>query len=197
MATKALVKPALLAWARESAHIPLEITAKKAKISVETLRAWESGEGGPSIPQLRILGQIYKRPIAVFFLSEPPITFDAQREFRKLKGIKSGKESTELLLALRQATYQREVARELSGVLGGDGQVSALPEIHPSQNAESAGDAIRKTLGISWGTQISWDDSFKALKAWKAVIESLGVLTFHGCLPYAANSLHNFPRNAS
>lgn len=184
MATKALVKPALLAWARESAHIPVEIAAQKAKISLEALIAWESGEGSPSIPQLRNLGQIYKRPIAVFFLSEPPITFDAQREFRKLKGIKSGKESTELLLALRQTTYQREVARELSGVLGESVQISALPEIHASQNAETAGEVIRKTLGISWETQISWGDSYKALKAWKTAIESLDVLTFQtGAVP--------------
>ena len=109
----ALVKPALLVWARERAGFAIEDAATKADIVVETLRAWESGERQPSIPQLRKLGEIYKRPLAVFFLPEPPKDFDAQREFRRLPGLLPQKETPELRLALRTALFRREIARDL------------------------------------------------------------------------------------
>jgi len=83
----ALVKPALLAWARERSGLHLEKVSARAKISPTLLRAWEDGTEQPSIAQVRKLGEIYKRPLAVFFLQEPPKDFDAQREFRRLPGV--------------------------------------------------------------------------------------------------------------
>src|SRR6266536_6497864 len=97
----ALIEPTLLIWARRSAGLGLDEAAKKAQIDVEVLQAWEEGETRPSIPQLRKLGEVYKRPLAVFFLSEPPKEFDPQREFRRLAGISPQAESPKLRLALR------------------------------------------------------------------------------------------------
>jgi DNA-binding transcriptional regulator YiaG len=74
-------------------------------IDVEVLSKWEEGEALPSIPQLRKLGEIYKRPLAVFFLSEPPPGFDPQREFRRLPGVTPQNESPELRLALHSAQF--------------------------------------------------------------------------------------------
>jgi len=75
-----LVKPKLLVWARESVGLSLTGAAERTKFDVETLRAWESDDldTTPSIAQLRKLGEAYKRPIAVFFLSEPPQGFRTQ-----------------------------------------------------------------------------------------------------------------------
>jgi transcriptional regulator with XRE-family HTH domain len=97
-----LVKPRLLVWARESAGFStLAQVAHKTKVSEDDLKAWESGEKLPSVAQLRKLGKVYKRPIAVFFLSEPPRGFSPQREFRRLPRLLPGESSPELLLALR------------------------------------------------------------------------------------------------
>jgi len=101
----ALIQPALLIWARQSAGIALEEAARKAHVDVEVVSEWEEGEALPSIPQLRKLGEIYKRPLAVFFLSEPPQGFDPQREFRRLPGVTPQNESSELRLALRTARF--------------------------------------------------------------------------------------------
>lgn len=75
----ALVKPALLAWARERSGLGLEEAATKMKIDSAVLRAWEHGAEQPSIAQLRRLGEIYKRPLAIFFLQEPPKNFRAMK----------------------------------------------------------------------------------------------------------------------
>src|ERR1039457_414851 len=109
----ALVKPTLLVWARERAGLHLEEAASRLDIGVEKLQEWEQGKDRPSIAQLRKLGELYKRPLAVFFLSEPPQGFDPQREFRRLPGVTAQTESPELRLALRIALFRREAAREL------------------------------------------------------------------------------------
>jgi transcriptional regulator with XRE-family HTH domain len=75
----AIIQPELLVWARERSGLELDAAATRTGIEVATLREWERGEGRPSIFQLRKLGEAYKRPIAVFFLAEPPRGFRTQR----------------------------------------------------------------------------------------------------------------------
>lgn len=72
----ALNKPALLVWAREREGLSLEEAADRIGIPAERLREWEQGTERPSMSQLRTVGDIYKRPIAVFFLREAPLGFD-------------------------------------------------------------------------------------------------------------------------
>ena len=75
----ALVKPALLVWARERSGLKLEQVAQKLKLDPGLVSGWESGAERPTIPQVRRLGEIYKRPLAVFFLPEPPQGFRAMK----------------------------------------------------------------------------------------------------------------------
>ena len=172
-----LVKPQLLVWARKSAGLTLEAAAAKTKLVAEVLEAWENGDEAPSLSQLRKLGEAYKRPIAIFFLPEPPLTFDAQREFRRLAGILPGKESPELRLALRNAVFRREAALELHR-LTGDPLPHIGVQLHPGMDPEEVGKMIRLLLGISWEQQILWSSAHEALNAWRAAIEKLGVLVF-------------------
>jgi Zn-dependent peptidase ImmA (M78 family) len=173
----ALVKPILLVWARERAGFAIEEAARKADFAVETLRAWESGVSHPTIPQLRKLGEIYKRPLSVFFLPEPPKDFDAQREFRRLPGLTRQKESPEFRIALRAALYRREVARDLYERLQEE-----LPRInatiHPGEDEDAVTRKVRQLLDISWASQLSWNSPYVALDAWRGAIERQGVLVF-------------------
>lgn len=175
----ALVKPKLLAWARESAGLSLAQAAERTKFGTETLEAWESEdeEATPSIAQLRKLGEAYKRPIAVFFLAEPPQGFAAHREFRRLAGILPGKESPELLLALRWAVFRREAAMELYR-LTGETPHRIRTELHPGMDAEEAGHHIRELLGVTWREQTDWANAYEALNNWRSAMEAKGVLVF-------------------
>lgn len=175
----ALVRPALLVWARESAGLSIDEAAKKAEVETQTLRQWENGEGEerPTIAKLRKLGEVYKRPIAVFFLPEPPRGFDAQKEFRRLPGINPENETTELRLALRMALFRREAARELYEGLGGP-----IPEPHtpidPNDNPEEVGQRVRELLGVTWNDQLEWPSAYAALNGWRDAVEEVGVLVF-------------------
>jgi Zn-dependent peptidase ImmA (M78 family)/DNA-binding XRE family transcriptional regulator len=173
----ALVKPALLIWARERAGFAVHVVAKKAGIDPQTLVSWENGEAQPTIPQLRKLGEIYKRPLAVFYLPEPPKDFDAQREFRRLPGLTPQNESPELRLALRMALFRREAARNLYEQLG-EPIPSTNAVLHPTEDEEAVADRIRKLLGITWSMQVRWGGVYTALDAWRSAIEWQGVLVF-------------------
>jgi Zn-dependent peptidase ImmA (M78 family)/transcriptional regulator with XRE-family HTH domain len=175
----ALVKPKLLVWARESAGLSLVQAAERTKFEVERLKAWESEEAdtSPSIAQLRKLGEAYKRPIAVFFLSEPPQGFAAHREFRRLAGILPGKESPELLLALRWAVFRREAAMELHRLVG-EAPHRIRTALHPGMDVEEAGHHIRELLGVAWRAQTDWASAYEALNTWRSAMEAKGVLVF-------------------
>lgn len=174
----ALVKPELLIWARLTAgYSTVTEAANAVGMDVATLEEWESGHDVPSIAELRKLGEKYKRPLAVFFLSEPPSRFDAQREFRRLAGTVPGKESPEFLQALRWSVFRRDAALELYR-LSGDEPAELGATLDPSMEPEQAGAKIRDLLGISWDTQIEWSSAYAALNAWRAAMETKGVLVF-------------------
>lgn len=173
----ALVKPSLLVWARSRAGFAIEDAAAKADVSAETLLAWENGEGQPTIPQLRKLGEIYKRPLAVFFLPEPPKDFDAQREFRRIPGLTPQKETPELRVALRTALFRREIARDLYVRLGEDIETTRAV-VHPGEDEDVVATRIRELLGVTWARQISSSGPYAALDAWRGAIERQGVLVF-------------------
>src|SRR5579871_6224538 len=94
--------------------LTIEAAAKKLGVSKEKLLEWEAGDGAPTISQLRKAAEVYKRPLAVFFLAEPPKAFDALRDYRRLPASTSGSPSPDLSLAVRLARSQREILLEVS-----------------------------------------------------------------------------------
>jgi transcriptional regulator with XRE-family HTH domain len=106
MATpRADIDPSLLRWARESIGYSIEDAATKLKLrgGAKQLEAWEAGEGGPTVAQLRKAAQIYRRPLAVFFLPEPPRDFQAMQDFRRVPGAEAGRWSPNLHSAVIRA----------------------------------------------------------------------------------------------
>src|SRR5712691_1118873 len=119
VSVEALVKGELLEWARESAGFSIAEAAKKAQVKPEALVQWEADIGHPSIPQLRKLANVYKRPLAVFYLPEAPRGFDVLRDFRRLPGQVAGRRSPELRRAIRLVELRRQATAELYGELEG------------------------------------------------------------------------------
>ena len=157
--------------------LSVDEAATKANIKAQVLEEWERGDKPPTIPQLRKLGEIYKRPISVFFLAEPPKGFDPQREFRRLPGVTPKNESPQLRLALRTALYRREAARDLYRVLGESAPKIEL-KLNPNDNPEVVGRSVRELLGISWQEQLAWPSPHAALNGWREAVEALGILVF-------------------
>ena len=169
----ALVEPALLVWGREMARLAIGEVAARLKLPEGRVLAWESGSQRPSVAQLRKLAEVYRRPVAVFFLPEPPRGFDALRDFRRVPG-EEPKLSDSLQADLLRAQELRDAA--LSLLDEGD-EVTQFPvSASIGEEAERVADRLRSALGVSPETQLSWSDSYEALREWRLAVEGVGVL---------------------
>ncbi len=170
--------PAVLLWARQSAGLSLELAAQKAHFKAEQLRSWEEGSGRPSIAQLRKIAQTYKRPLAAFYLPEPPKRFEVMHDFRRLADEgKHAPTSPGLAQEIRAAYDRREWALELITAL--EEAVPKFPfEISPQDNEEEAALELRRALQVRPERQATWRDQYEALRQWRLLLERSGVLTF-------------------
>jgi Zn-dependent peptidase ImmA (M78 family)/transcriptional regulator with XRE-family HTH domain len=174
---EAAVRPELLVWARESAGLDLEEAARKVRVTPERLASWEAGERRPTVRQLRELGRVYRRPLAVFYLPGPPRSFQAMHDFRRLPGEVAGGVSPQLRLEIRRARSRREIMVDLlrkrteaPSPFTGSASLSEDPEI--------AGARARALLGLSMDEQRSFRTPHAALSGWRAALERAGVLVF-------------------
>lgn len=174
---EAIVEPALLVWARESAGFSVEEAARKVGVKPKRLQSWESGEKRPTLKQLRKLGKAYKRPIAVFYLLEPPKDFRPMNDFRRLSGQISFVESPQLRLEIRRARDRREIAIELYEQLG-DEPPRFDVAANFSDDPERLGVELRKLLGIARKDQIRLQNDYEAFSLWRSALEGIGVLVF-------------------
>jgi len=123
------------------------------------------------------LGKVYKRPIAVFYLPEPPITFDALRDYRIIYRTQTKELSPHLRLEIRKAQYRREIALEVSELLGE--QIKPFNDkASIDDDSDKLAEYIRGLLDISIKDQSRWKDPYKAFNAWKNAIESLDIIVF-------------------
>jgi len=174
---QALVAPSLIRWARSTAGLDVTAAAKKLKVASAAVEAWEAGEKRPSLAQLRKMAALYKRPLAVFYLPEPPQSFTPLRDFRTIDGRGRSFETPRLALETRRAHQRREAALDLVQIIGEEPvafDLSASVTDDPIVVARS----LRALLGVTLDVQFDWADQYVALNAWKGAAERAGVLVF-------------------
>ena len=174
---EALVKPELLRWARRSSRLELAEAAHKSQVRPEALGSWEAGESMPSVPQLRKLGKVYQRPIAVFYLPEPPIDFAALHDFRRTGTNDSPEISPQLALQMRLAQSRREFLFELYMGLDEDLQeFSLIADLREQPEAFAL--RLRQFLNVSIELQRSWQPFRDAMNGWRRALEASGIVVF-------------------
>ena len=174
---RAIVKPELLLWARHSAGLEIAEAAKKTQVTAERLQNWEAGAQCPTLKQLRKLAAVYKRPIAVFYLPEPPLDFKAMRDFRRLPGVLLRTLSPELRFEIRRAQDRRDLAIELWE--SAEGTPPTFPhKASLGDNSEEVATRIREALGVRYESQIGWTGYYQPFNNWRAALEGAGVLVF-------------------
>lgn len=174
----AIIPPRMLVWARESMGLERDAAAQAIGVAESRLTAWETEPQPeqPSIAQLRKLADTYRRPIAAFFLPEPPSDPALVADFRRLPGAPEHP-TTELLVELRKAATRREIALDLATELG------ELPprftlKAKPGQAPERMADAVRPLLSVGAEQRRLWKTEYAALRAWRRACENLGILVF-------------------
>jgi Zn-dependent peptidase ImmA (M78 family)/DNA-binding XRE family transcriptional regulator len=178
---KSTINPALLTWARETAGFTPAEAARRLKIDETRLAAWEdpADEDAPSIPQLRKVAALFKRPLAVFYLEEAPPRFAVMRDLRRLPGVGVRTYSPAVQLEIRAANERRELALDLAADLEQEIPRFTLTATM-QEDPETVGDRIRTALSVTTELQLHWrdNDGRAAFNAWRNRIEDLGVLVF-------------------
>jgi len=178
---KAIIKPALVTWARESAGFTTVEAAKRLAIDEARLIEWEDpkSDESPSIPQLRKLAGLFKRPLAVFYMSEAPTGFTVMRDLRRLPATGIRRFSPALKMEIRAASERRELALELAADIDQEIPKFTLAATD-REDPEQVGDRIRAALGVTVQLQLKWrdDDGRAGFNAWRQRIEDTGALVF-------------------
>jgi Zn-dependent peptidase ImmA (M78 family) len=153
----------------------------KKCVEESRLAAWETpgSDDAPSIPQLRKLAALFRRPLAAFYLREVPPRFEVMRDLRRLPGTGARHYSPALQLEIRVANERRELALELASDLELEFPQFSL-RATLSDDPERIGEIIRSTLGVTTELQLQWrdNDGRAGFNAWRFRIENAGVLVF-------------------
>lgn len=167
----------LLEWARETAGYSVEAAAAKLGIKAEKLEAIEHGDPQPSFAQLKKAADIYKRPLAVFFLPQAPERQTAVHDFRLQPGVSQRPYAPRLNAEIRQARLRREDAFELAREI--EQEIPAFQHrASMDESPEAVAARARKFLDITLEKQFAIRRNEDALKAWKAAVEAQSVLVF-------------------
>ena len=100
----ALINPAMLVWARESARLSIDEAAHKGGISAEKLKACEEGAAQLTFAQLMKFAREYKRPVSLFYLREPPKGWSPIQDFRLLQGVDAAFSAARFILSTKAST---------------------------------------------------------------------------------------------
>lgn len=173
----AQVKPELLRWARESAGLTPEEAARKLNVKAERVNGWESGAMAPTVPQLRNVAHVYKRPLAAFFLPAPPVEPPPLHDFRRLRDQEIAHAGSALLLEMRRARRRRAIALQLLDELGREAPSFAL-RARLDEDPDAVGRRGRAFLRVELAEQERWQRPYVALASWLSVLESHFVLVF-------------------
>jgi Zn-dependent peptidase ImmA (M78 family)/DNA-binding transcriptional regulator YiaG len=172
--------PAVLRWARESANMSVDEVARRLKKTADLVSAWEVGSDAPTYSQLETLAyDIYKRPLALFFLPAHPDESRPRAEFRSLPDADLANISRETTLLIRKARAFQLALIELHG----DRNPVPAPiwrQIHldPRRDAPRQAAGIRELLDVKVDDIRKLPSADAALKDWRRAIERNGVHVF-------------------
>jgi Zn-dependent peptidase ImmA (M78 family)/DNA-binding XRE family transcriptional regulator len=170
------VEPRVLQWViGTSGWTQAEIT-KKLKISPSTFQNWLTGEIHPSLKQLEELSKTVKRPLAAFFLSQPPEEPPLPKDYRQLPE-KEGKFDKKTILAIRRARRLQNISKELSENLNIPLR-SIISYVKQSDNPKKIAEYYRKDFGLTEELQKKMKTPYEMFFFLRGALEKKNILVF-------------------
>jgi Zn-dependent peptidase ImmA (M78 family)/DNA-binding XRE family transcriptional regulator len=179
---EANIEPSVLRWARETIGMGTGDIANRLKVTEDMVSKWESGQKRPTLIQAEKLANVYKRPLAAFFLPEPPVDLPPPKDFRTLPAEKRKPFSIKTILAIRRARRIQSLIGELAKSL----TVKVQYEIGTaslSESPEALAERIRGKLGVDTQAQFRWKNQEEALNEWKNALEKQGIFVLQMGMP--------------
>jgi len=174
---EAIAKPEMLAWSRKTAGLDIATAARKLGITEERLRSWEEGTAYATIAKLRKAAQVYRRPLAVFYLPHPPKDFTPLRDFRRLPHDVPRPFSPALRFLIRRVRERQEWIIEARRALGRRPLTFVGCVRRPIPATEIA-ERIRGVLELDTEGRERWRTADEALRYWIDRVEQAGAFVF-------------------
>lgn len=169
------VNKELVAWARKRAGL----TLNEAEQKFRHIAAWEDGSALPTYPQLESMADEFKLPIAVFFFPEPPRMPPIRESFRTLPDTEFERLPKAVRFLLQKAkAFQLNLVELTQGVNPAPRQIARDLRFRDNVTPERMAARVREYLGITVETQSAWRDDDSALKAWRGVLQAVGIFVF-------------------
>lgn len=176
---KIQVEPAILKYARYCSGFSIVEAAKKIAIKEEQLVLYEDQKNEISIPRLEKMANVYKIPLAYFFLQQIPKDIVLPRDFRIIYASEENNFSHPVMLAIRRARYVQSVIQEFS-----ERKISYnFPKVVLTDNVDNVAATFRSLLGISIVDQGKWFAQSTSLRHWKEAVEKLQIYILQQSLP--------------
>jgi Zn-dependent peptidase ImmA (M78 family) len=174
------VQPRLLKWARETANMTSAEVAQKFNKRAEDVEDWEEGRSAPTYSQLeRLAYDVYKRPLAIFFLPDPPAEPRPRSEFRSLPEADLTLLQRQTVLLIRKGhSYQAALGELYEGRNPVDRPIFRELTLRTDRPISRQAVQIRTALEVSLDTVRAEPDANSALKLWRGAIESKGIFVF-------------------
>jgi len=176
------IQPSLLKWARESANMTTADVADSLKKPVALVDAWESGSDAPTYSQLETLAyDLYKRPLAMFFLPSPPNEPSPKAEFRSLPERDLAELNRETVLLIRKArAFQLALDELFDGRSPAQAPLWRSITLTPGRPIPPLASRVRVELGLPFESQLlaNYGSDDEALKTWRHAIEARGIFVF-------------------
>ena len=178
------INPEILKWARECSGYSEEAAAKALNKAEPFISECESGDRSLTYVQLEKLADKYKRPVALFFLPNPPEEQNLTEKLA-LRSTDVKKLNPRTLFLIRQA-YSRQLSlMELNNeknpsedLIFRDIQLKSSNDALNQENAVELAERSRAYLKISVEMQSNWENEKIALENWRNHIQDKGVFVF-------------------
>jgi Zn-dependent peptidase ImmA (M78 family) len=182
----------ILIWARRRLNMDIVEVAHLLKKKPSIISSWENGKSKPSLSQLETLAyEIYKIPLATFFLPEPPDEPTIKQQFRTIPDSEITQLPYKFMLLVKEAQYYQEALKEIfDGKNPVDRPIFKLISNLSGGSLLDTASLIREKLIIDKEKQSKFKDSTDAFKYYRNSIETNGVFVFQ-------QTLKNFCRGYS
>lgn len=172
------IEPAVIKYARYCSGYSVAEVAKKLSIKEEVLVKYEEVKAEISIPRLEKIANIYKMPLAYFFLQQVPKDVILPKDFRIVYSSEKTSFPPKVMLAVRRARYVQSVIQELIGK-----EVNHdFKKISLQDDVDEVASRFRVLLGISVKDQFGWLSPSDSLRHWKNAIEKMKIFVLQESL---------------
>ncbi|HEX5234304.1 MAG TPA: XRE family transcriptional regulator [Silvibacterium sp.] len=182
------INGAVLEWARNLRGFSIESAAQKLGVSVDELRAYETGRRKPLIGFLRKVAAKYRVSFASLLMPEPLPAVERPTDHRTRP--QANPLSVDTLVAIEEVGDALETFKDIA-----DEYPHLVPRLRIGtatlhENPEAVAIRERRRFGISVEDQRQWRNLRAARVQWRKLIEAHGVFTY--MMPMPSNELSGF-----